>query len=58
MNFDNFRATHGYIRGHNPAYRMYVALPLLYSDPPVLSLLSNDAVGTCVTTPLHKNGVL
>ena len=58
INFDNFRATHRFVRGHSPAYRMYVAPPLVYSDPSVLSLLPNDAVGPCVTTTLHKNGVL
>ena len=55
MHFDNFRVTHhGYIRGHNPAYKMYVAPPLLYSDPSVLSILPNDVVGHCVTTTNHK----
>ena len=37
---------------------MYVAPQLVYSDPSVLSLLPNDVVGPCVTTTLHKNGVL
>ena len=37
---------------------MYVAPPLVYSDPSVLSLLPNDAVGPCVATTLHRNGVL
>ena len=35
-------------------YRMYVAPPLVYSDPSVLSLLPNDAVGPCVSTTLQK----
>ena len=50
MNFDNFRATQHFVCGHNPAYIMYVAPPLLYSDLSVLSLLPNDVVGPCVTT--------
>ena len=65
INFDNFRATQRFVRGHNPAYIMHVAppllysdpsvlSPLLYSDPSVLSPLPNDVVGPCVTTTLHK----
>ena len=50
INFDNFRATQRFVRGHNPAYIMHVSPPLLYSDLSVLSLLSNDVVGPCVTT--------
>ena len=58
MHLDNFRATQFFVHGHNPAYKKCVAPSLLYSDPSVLSLLPNDAVGTCVTTALHTNGVL
>ena len=50
MHLDNFRATPVYIRGHNPAYKMYGVPPLLYLDPSVLSLLPNDAVCHCVAT--------
>ena len=55
INFDNFGATQRFVRGHNPAYILHVAPPLLYSDPSILSLLPNDVVGPCVTTTLHKN---
>ena len=55
INFDNFRATQRFVHGHNPAYIMHVAAPVLYSDPSVHSLLPNDVVGPCITTTLHKN---
>ena len=58
INFDNFGATQRFLRGHNPAYILHVAPPLLYSDPSVLSLLPNDVVGPCVTTTLHKMSTL
>ena len=55
IHFDNFRATQRFVRGHHLAYRMYVAPPLLYSDPSDLSILPNDVAGPCVTTTLQKN---